>query len=35
MHPNWKGSKIIFADDLILKKNPKDPTKNILELLSQ
>ena len=37
-HPNWKGivKLSLFADDMILYiDNPKDSTKNLLELISE
>ena len=36
-HPNWKGrSKALFANDVILYvENPKDSTKNLLELIHE
>ena len=37
-HPNWKGiiKLSLFADDMILYiENPKDPTKKLLELISE
>ena len=34
-NPNWKRSKTLFADDMILYiENPKDPTRKLLELIN-
>ena len=35
-NPNWKRSKTLFADDMILYiENPKDSTRKLLELISE
>ena len=36
MNPNWKRSKMLFADDMILYiENPKDSTRKLLELINE
>jgi len=36
MHPDWKEGKLaLFADDLLFLENPKESTKNFLELLNK
>ena len=35
-NPNWKRSKTLFADDMILYiENPKDSTRKLLELINE
>ena len=36
MNPDWKRSKTLFADDMILYiENPKDSIRKLLELISE
>ena len=36
MNPNWKRSKMLFADDMILYiENPKDVTRKLLKLINE